>query len=110
HAPPSLPIRYVVASTSGIVSLLPSVRLIVRAVFSILTIVPRMSRPPPCASAIAANNAHAIAALMTLEKFLILLSLLLLVRTDRIHHSHHLDFLRCDFRQVADEEHELPVV
>src|SRR5438477_13166025 len=46
----------------------------------------------------------------SLQKFFVLLLFLTFVRTDWIHPAHRIELLRRNVRQMADEQHQLPVV
>src|SRR5581483_861577 len=84
HDPADEPTRYAVVDASGTVSLFPSTRFTTIVSCVKLAIVPRMSRPPECASAAAGRSSISAMALMPFQKFLFI-SLLECLRVQPLH-------------------------
>src|SRR5437667_6908709 len=116
QSPGVLPTRKTVESARGTLSVLPSTRFTTTTRWSNFRIVPRMSRPPPCANAMTGKIAASTAALMmfifrsSLQESLVLFLFLAFVGADRIHPFHLFDLGRRNLRQMPYEMHEFPIV
>src|ERR1700730_16600265 len=106
------PTLYVVEAESGTDSFLPSTRFTTTESRPIVTIVPLISRIPPCAAASAGNRSAKSTALMrfmlgaSLQKFF----LFQIVWADAIQSFHLFELLRREFRKMPYEVHQLPRV